>query len=104
VRKSGVSVTVFTPGGISTEMMTVSGLSRQFKAGDVGMMAADDCAKLAVAAFLRRKQLYVPGVLNRVLATAMKLLPHGLLVPRIADLYAKGVQSKESSRELKPGS
>lgn len=102
VRRKGVSVTVFAPGGISTEMMALSGLSRQFKAGDVGMMAADRCAKLAVDAFTRRKQLYVPGVLNRVMATAMKLLPHGLLVPRIADLYAGGVQSQDA-RELKPG-
>lgn len=103
VRKQGVSVTVFAPGGISTEMMTVSGLSRKFKAGDVGMMTPERCAKLAVDAFARRKQLSVPGLLNRVLATAMKLLPHGLLVPRIADLYVGGVQSQEP-RELKPGS
>lgn len=103
VRKSGVSVTVFAPGGIATEMLTVSGLSRQFKAGDVGLMAADRCAKLAVDAFARRKPFYVPGVLNRVLATAMKLLPHGLLLPRIAGLYAAGVQS-QASGELKPGS
>lgn len=106
VRKHGVSVTVFAPGGISTEMMTVSGLSRQFKAGDVGMMAPDTCAKLAVDAFVRRKPFYVPGVLNRVLATAMKLLPHGLLLPRIADLYAGGVQSlpPQTASEPKPGS
>lgn len=102
VRESGVSVTVFAPGGIVTEMLDASGLSRRFKAGDLGLMPADRCAKLAVDAFVRRRQLYVPGVLNQVLATAMKLLPHSLLVPRIADMYAGGVQS-QSAKELKSG-
>lgn len=92
VRKSGVSVTVFAPGGIATEMLEVSGLSRKFKATDFGIMPAERCARLALGAFARRRQLYVPGLLNQVMAVGMKLLPHRLLVPRIAALYAAGVK------------
>ncbi|NMO17488.1 SDR family NAD(P)-dependent oxidoreductase [Pyxidicoccus fallax] len=87
LRKTGVSVTVFAPGGIATEMLELSGLSRGFKAGDLGIMAADTCARLAVDAFARRRELYVPGALNRFLALAMKVLPQGFMIARSAGVY-----------------
>ncbi|MBZ4416815.1 SDR family NAD(P)-dependent oxidoreductase [Myxococcus sp. RHST-1-4] len=92
LRDAGVSVTVFAPGGIATEMLEVSGLSRKFKAGDLGIMPADTCARLAVDAFARRRELYVPGLLNRFLALAMKVLPQGFLISRSAALYAGGLK------------
>ncbi|WP_375760225.1 SDR family NAD(P)-dependent oxidoreductase [Corallococcus exercitus] len=94
LRKAGVSVTVFAPGGIATEMLSVSGLDRKFKAGDVGIMSAEACARTAVEAFVHRRELSVPGVLNRFLATMMKLLPHGFLMGRSAALY-EGALPKE---------
>jgi hypothetical protein len=101
VGRSGVSVTVFAPGGIATEMLEVSGLTRKFKAGDLGIMPAERCARLALEAFQRRRELAVPGFLNQVMAAGMKLLPHWLLIPRIADLYKAGVQPSPG-RELPP--
>ncbi|XXF79632.1 SDR family oxidoreductase [Myxococcaceae bacterium GXIMD 01537] len=94
VRKSGVSVTVFAPGGIATEMLGTSGLARQFKPGDLGIMPVEQCARLAVNAFARRGKFSVPGVLNQVLAVAMKLLPHSLLVPISASMYEAGVEKR----------
>ncbi|MBN9684271.1 SDR family NAD(P)-dependent oxidoreductase [Corallococcus sp. NCRR] len=94
LRKAGVSVTVFAPGGIATEMLSVSGLDRKFKAGDVGIMSAEACARTAVEAFVHRRELCVPGVLNRFLATMMKLLPHGFMMGRSAALY-EGALPKE---------
>ncbi|NNB86148.1 SDR family NAD(P)-dependent oxidoreductase [Corallococcus exiguus] len=94
LRKAGVSVTVFAPGGIATEMLSVSGLDRKFKAGDVGIMSAEACARTAVEAFVHRRELSVPGVLNRFLATMMKLLPHGFMMGRSAALY-EGALPKE---------
>lgn len=94
LRGTGVSVTVFAPGGIATEMLELSGLSRKFKAGDVGIMPADECARLAVESFSRRRELYVPGFLNRFLALSMKLLPHGFIIARSAGLYAGGLKPK----------
>lgn len=87
VRPRGVSVTVFAPGGISTEMLEKTGLSHRFKAGDVGMMSAAECAEHAVRAFLQRKELSVPGLLNQTLALAARVLPRGLLAQRTAALY-----------------
>jgi short-subunit dehydrogenase len=99
VRGAGVSVSVFAPGGIATEMMQTSGLSRNFGDDDLGVMTAERCAKHAVQALARRKALYVPGFLNRVLAVAMKLVPHGFVLPMVSRLYAKGVQSR-AEREV----
>ena len=42
LKGTGVSLTVFVPGGIATEMGERSGTARKFKKGDVGMMDADD--------------------------------------------------------------
>ncbi|WNG19679.1 SDR family NAD(P)-dependent oxidoreductase [Cystobacter fuscus] len=87
LRHTGVSVTVFAPGGISTELLENSGLSRRFKAGDLGVMTAAQCATHAVRAFVQRKELSVPGLLNQTLALASRLLPRGLLAQRTAAMY-----------------
>ncbi|MFY0579814.1 SDR family NAD(P)-dependent oxidoreductase [Cystobacter fuscus] len=87
LRHTGVSVTVFAPGGISTELLESSGLSRRFKAGDLGVMTAAQCASHAVRAFVQRKELSIPGLLNQTLALASRLLPRGLLAQRTAAMY-----------------
>ena len=90
VRHAGVSVTVFAPGGISTEMLERTGLSNRFKAGDVGMMTPAECAAHALRAFVRRKELYVPGLLNQTLTLAARVLPRGFLAQRTAAIYKPG--------------
>jgi len=87
VRPKGVSVTVFAPGGISTDLLVNSGLSNRFKAGDIGVMSPEACAAHAVRAFLRRKELYVPGLINQTLALAARVLPRGFLAQRTAAIY-----------------
>lgn len=87
LKPSGVSVTVFAPGGIATEMLELSGLSAKFKPTDSGIMSAERCAELALSAFVRRSPFYIPGGLNRVLATLLKMAPHEVVLPSIAKLY-----------------
>ncbi|HYO70773.1 MAG TPA: SDR family oxidoreductase [Archangium sp.] len=87
LRPQGVSVTVFAPGGISTEMLDRTGLSNRFKSGDLGVMSAADCAAHAVRAFIHRKELYVPGLINQTLTLAARLLPRGFLAQRTAAMY-----------------
>ncbi len=87
VRPKGVSVTVFAPGGISTDLLVNSGLSNRFKAGDIGVMSPEACAAHAVRAFMRRKELYVPGLINQTLALAARVLPRGFLAQRTAAIY-----------------
>ena len=90
LRPMGVSVTVFAPGGISTELLDRTGLSNRFKSGDLGMMTAPECAAHAVRAFMQRKELYVPGLINQTLTLAAKLLPRGFLAQRTAAMYRPG--------------
>jgi uncharacterized protein len=87
LRPKGVSVTVFAPGGVATELLEVSGLDRKFKAGSLGVMPVERCAKEAVAALVQRRGLTVPGVLNQALALSTRLLPRGFLAQRTAALY-----------------
>jgi len=85
--KGKVNVSVFAPGGIATEMLELSGLDRKFKAGDVGIMSAEECARLALDGFRRRRMLTVPGASNKLMAAGMKLAPNGVLLPAIARIY-----------------
>lgn len=87
LRDKGVSVTVFVPGGIATEMLEVSGLGRKFRSDQVGMMSAEACAGAALRALVRRTPLAVPGALNKALALSTRLLPRRFLAARVAALY-----------------
>ncbi|MCI0574377.1 MAG: SDR family NAD(P)-dependent oxidoreductase [Myxococcaceae bacterium] len=87
LRPRGVSVTVFTPGGIATEMLELAGLDRKFKAGQLGVMSAERCAREAVGALVQRRGVYVPGVVNQAIALSARLLPRGFLASRAASLY-----------------
>ena len=87
LKGKGVNVSVFAPGGIATEMLELSGLNRKFKAGDVGIMSAEECARLALDGFKKRRMLTVPGASNKLMAAGMKLAPNGVLLPAIAKIY-----------------
>ncbi len=65
IAHEGVSLSVFVPGGIATEMGEKSGTARKFKRGDVGMMEPDVCAHIALAGFIARRRFIVPGALNQ---------------------------------------
>jgi short-subunit dehydrogenase len=96
LRGTGVSVTVFCPGGIATEMLDKSGLSRQFKPDDFGMMDAATCAKHAVRAFLAGTDLAVPGVGNWLGSVAQRLAPRGLVSRAVERIYRGGITPKSS--------
>jgi short-subunit dehydrogenase len=85
--RHGIKVGVFLPGGIVTEMTELSGLSRLYKSGDVGMMEAPACARYAVDALRRGSAATIPGPTNHLLATAMRSFPKGLVLPVVERLY-----------------
>ncbi len=87
LKGTGVNVSVFAPGGIATEMLELSGLSRKFKPGDMGVMSAEECARLALEGFQKRRMLTVPGASNKLMAAGMKLAPNRVLMPAIARIY-----------------
>jgi hypothetical protein len=89
LRGTGVTVGVFAPGGIATEMLESSGLSRGFKPGVAGIMEADVCAAYAVRGLVAGEELTIPGAQNALLAATMKLAPHGLVKGVVAKIYEK---------------
>ncbi len=82
---SGTSVTVFAPGGIATEMLGAMGGA--FKQGDLGIMDADACARLALEGFIARRGLVVPGMLNKLNAWAMQVGPRALVMNSVSRIY-----------------
>jgi len=91
LRGRDVSLTVFAPGGIATEMGEKSGTARKFKKGDMGMMEADVCARSALAAFIARRRFAIPGALNWFNNLAMKLVPRGAQASIVAGLFRGAV-------------
>jgi len=84
---TGISVTVFAAGGMPTELVTGSGLGRKFKSDQLGMMAVDRAARIALDAFVKRRALSVPGVVNQALAFASRVTPRRFLAARAGDIY-----------------
>jgi len=98
LRGSGVSVSVFAPGGIATEMLELSGLAAKFHPGDFGIMSAEACARAALRALVARRALAVPGATNRLSAWLMRALPLRLVVPIVARIYRRPVARQGTDR------
>jgi short-subunit dehydrogenase len=78
---SGVTVTCLCPGPTETEFAAAAGMekSRMFRRA----MPASQVAQLGFAATMAGRRLAIPGVMNRMSATMVRLAPRGLVL-RIA--------------------
>lgn len=72
-----VSITVFSPGGIDTEMARNSDL--KYFADTILLQDAAACAREGLQALRQRRPLYVPGVLNRGQLLLTRLVPRSLV-------------------------
>jgi uncharacterized protein len=82
-----VSLTVFCPGGIATEMGEKSGTARKYKKGDFGVMDADVCARIAVDGFIARKRFVVPGLIYKLGDVVMRFAPRTVLAAFQAQVF-----------------
>lgn len=98
--KEGVSVGVFEPGGIRTELLEKSGLDRQFESSSAALMDPRRCARYAARTLVRRQAFGVPGWSNAFLALVLKLLPSRWTLPIIAMIYGGAVDGKEKKGAL----
>lgn len=87
LKGTGVSLTVFVPGGIATEMGERSGTARKFKRGDVGMMDPDECARHAVRGMLGRERFIIPGALNLLNDALLRFVPRATIAGITARIY-----------------
>jgi short-subunit dehydrogenase len=83
LRGKNVSITTFVPGGIETEMTA----GESFKKLGGWLMSADRCADAAVDAFASRAYVHVPGLIYRVGATLVRVLPQRFVTGRVAAQY-----------------
>jgi len=87
LRGRNVSLTVFAPGGIATEMVEKSGLSKKYPADSPWLMPVDRCARLAVRALIKRKAYVVPGLFNKLGALLQRILPRAVMMRMMANAY-----------------
>lgn len=90
----GVSLTVFVPGGIATEMGEKSGTGRKFKKGDVGMMDPDVCAQVAIDGLLARDRFVIPGALNLVNHFFLRFTPQSTAAGITKRIYRSALAVK----------
>lgn len=86
LKHDNIQVSVFAPGGIKTEMTDIpamAGLEKQ-------LAPAADIAAAAIEAFDKMPALTVPGLQNKLVAGASKLLPRSFLSRQAERIYRKG--------------
>ncbi len=74
LRKTGVGVTVVSPGVTATEFLKVAG-QRTSLYQRLMMMKSEDVARIGIEAMLRRRPSVVPGFLNALMVWANRLVP-----------------------------
>lgn len=76
VEKQPISITVYAPGGIDTELTQKAGLDYFDNSGL--LQSAEECALDGIAAFKSRKMLKIPGFLNQAQILLTRLTPRSL--------------------------
>jgi hypothetical protein len=74
VRGKGVTVTCLCPGPVKTEFQEVAGVNDR-SVPSMAWKSTDDVVESALKAVSARRAITVPGALNRLTATAVKLMP-----------------------------
>jgi len=87
LRGTGVSATALCPGPVETEFAEAAGFG-DLEAGDalpkIMWVSAAEVAKAAIDGLDKGRGIVVPGMANRVMAGASRLMPHRLLLPVLA--------------------
>lgn len=87
IKSAALSLTVFLPGGIATEMTA----GEKFNDLKGWLMPVKEAASEGIYALQHRKYNYIPGALNRIGARFMKLLPKKMMVSILAKTYQRSL-------------
>lgn len=96
IKNPKLSLTVFAPGGIATEMTA----DEKFNDLKAWLMPVSQAAKEGLYALKHRKFNYLPGLLNRVGSRFMKLLPKKLIIGILAKSYQRSLLKSNSGRDI----
>ncbi|MEO8906125.1 MAG: SDR family NAD(P)-dependent oxidoreductase [Polyangiaceae bacterium] len=89
LRKQPISITIFAPGGIATEMTA----GESFAPLKGFLVSAEQCAREGLGAFRKRDYLYINGLSNRLGAALSKLLPRRFVTALVARTYRKALEA-----------
>lgn len=84
---SNVSLSIFAPGGVATEMTA----GAKFATLSKWLAPVDEVAREAIDTLRSGRVLYVPGVLNRLGLFMSRLLPRTLILKQLGDTYRKAL-------------
>ena len=91
IRNRRLSLTVYAPAGIATEMTG----GEKFTDLKGWLMPVSQAAKEGINAFRFRKYTHVPGFLNRAGAVLMKFLPAKFIAGRMGKVYLKALREPD---------
>jgi short-subunit dehydrogenase len=80
---SGVRLTVLAPGPVDTGFHAAMGAEHSFYRQLILSLSPEATARAAYRGYLLGCRLVVPGVMNKALAVALRILPHTLILPLI---------------------
>jgi len=89
-----LSLTVYAPGGIATEMTE----GEKFNDLKGWLMPVNQAAKEGIQALQQRKFNHIPGLLNRVGNSFMKLMPKKFIIGQLGKTYRKSLAKIESGK------
>lgn len=95
LRNPGLSITVFAPGGIATEMTR----DHKFDALRGWLMPVEQAARIGLRAFQRRKYNAVPGFSNKAGFVLAHLLPRKMVVGQLGRTYGKALDAAQAGRD-----
>lgn len=94
LRGSTISVTVFAPGGIATEMTA----GDRFESLRGWLAPVDEVALEALAALRGREPLHVQGFINRLGLFAFRFLPRNLVMGQLGRQYRKALAAEAQKK------
>ncbi len=98
LKKPDLSITVFAPGGIATEMTE----GQKFDALRTWLMPVDAAAAVAIKAFKHRKRLAIPGLANKAGWFLSRILPRWFMTRQLGKTYGKALD-RTNTRVENPG-
>ncbi len=84
---SGVRLSVLAPGPVDTSFHAAMGTEHAFYRKLILPLSPESTARAAYRGYVLGCRLIVPGLINKVFAVALRLLPHTLLSPLLGWLF-----------------
>lgn len=88
-KPEGVVVTALCPGPVRTGFGRRAGISEDQFQSAPGMLSTDDVARAGIKAFLSGKRVIVPGILSKLSAWSIQILPHAMTLRLISSVQSR---------------